>query len=88
MMVIGLLGWWYNWYLAATEGYFRIKLCLLAPLGFFGGLLFLVRPDFAGPLRPNSSRGHKLALASVIALSNARQSAALADRSVVHLSLK
>lgn len=67
MMVIGLLGWWYNWYLAATEGYFRIKLCLLAPLGFFGGLLFLVRPDFAGPLRPNSSRGHKLALASVIA---------------------
>lgn len=67
MMVLGLLGWWYNWYLAATEGYFRIKLCLFAPLGFFGGLLFLIRPEYAGPLRPNSPRAHKFALAAVIA---------------------
>ena len=66
-MLVGLAGWWYNWYLAATEGYFRIKLCVLAPLGVFGGLLFLIRPDYAGPIRPNSSRAHKFALAMVVA---------------------
>src|SRR5689334_9930563 len=33
MMAIGILGWWYNWHLANTAGYFYIKLCLLAPLG-------------------------------------------------------
>src|ERR1700730_461706 len=45
MIAIGVGGWWYNWHLAATEGQFYIKLSLLGPLGIFGGLLMLLRPD-------------------------------------------
>jgi hypothetical protein len=67
MMAIGFMGWWYNWYLAASEGYFRMKLTLLAPLGIFGGLLFLFRPQYAGPIRQDSTRAHRFALATVIA---------------------
>ncbi len=67
MIAIGAAGWWYNWHLAETEGYFRIKLCVLAPLGVFGGLLAMFRPEFAGPLRGDSTKAHKLALFAVIA---------------------
>src|SRR5215470_9644252 len=60
MIAIGLGGWWYNWHLAATEGQFYIKLCLLGPLGLAGGILMLVRPEWAGPLRSDSTRAHKI----------------------------
>ena len=66
MIAIGLGGWWYNWHLAATEGQFYIKLCLLGPLGLAGGILMLVRPEWAGPLRSDSTRAHKIALSAVV----------------------
>src|SRR5215217_6597479 len=66
MIAIGLGGWWYNWHLAATSGEFYIKLCILGPLGVAGGLLMLIRPEWAGPMRGDSTRAHKLALSAVI----------------------
>jgi hypothetical protein len=67
MMAIGALGWWYNWHLAHTAGYFYIKLCVLVPLALFGGLIAMMRPEWAGPLHANSPKSHKVALASLIA---------------------
>jgi hypothetical protein len=66
MIAIGIVGWWYNWHLLATEGHFYIKLSLLGPLGVSGGILMLVRPEWAGPLRSDSKRAHKMALFAVI----------------------
>jgi hypothetical protein len=66
MIAIGIGGWWYNWHLAATEGHFYIKLCLLGPLGLAGGILMLVRPEWAGPLQSDSTRAHKAALFAAI----------------------
>jgi hypothetical protein len=68
MIAFGLAGWWYNWHLASTEGLFYVKLCIFGPLGLFGGLLMLGRPEWAGPLRSDSSSTHKTALLSVIGL--------------------
>ncbi len=68
MIAIGLGGWWLNWHLADTEGHFYIKLCILGPLGIFGGLLMLFRPEWAGPLRKDSQPAHKAALATVVGL--------------------
>ncbi len=65
-IAIGVGGWWYNWHLAATEGQFYIKLCILGPLGLAGGILMLVRPEWAGPLRSDSTRAHKIALIAVL----------------------
>src|SRR5262249_8929589 len=67
-MVIGAAGWWYNWHLAETQGHFYIKLCILGPLGIFGGLLMLARPEWAGPIRSDSTRAHKFALGAVLGL--------------------
>jgi hypothetical protein len=66
MIAAGFAGWWYNWHLATTEGYFYIKLCVFGPLGLAGGILMLVNPDWAGPLRSDSTRAHKAALFTVI----------------------
>lgn len=66
MMAIGIAGWWYNSHLATTQGHFYLKLCLIAPLGVFGGLLALLRPEYAGPWRPDSPRAHKASLIAVI----------------------
>ena len=68
MIAVGVAGWWFNWHLAETKGEFYIKACLLGPLGIFGGLLMLLRPEWAGPLRGNSSRAHKVALFAVLGL--------------------
>ncbi|MCW5977075.1 MAG: hypothetical protein KIT09_03320 [Bryobacteraceae bacterium] len=67
IMFLGALGSWYNWRLVATEGRFLIKLCVFAPLAISGGLLILLRPEWARPLGKDSSRGHKMALIAVIA---------------------
>jgi hypothetical protein len=67
VMLLGVGGWWYNWHLLSTEGYFYIKLCLFGPLALGGGLLFMVRPEWTGPWRTDSTRGHKAALISVVA---------------------
>ena len=67
MIALGAAGWWYNASLAA-DGQFSLKLCILGPLGVFGGLLMLVRPDWAGPLRKDSSPAHKAALVGLIVL--------------------
>jgi len=67
MIAIGVGGWWYNCHLATTAGEFYIKLCLLGPLGVGGGILMLIRPEWAGPLRSDSTRAHKMALIAVIA---------------------
>jgi hypothetical protein len=67
-LAIGIAAWWYNRHLAATEGQFYIKLCILGPLGVFGGLLMLVRPEWAGPWRPDSTPAHKISLIAVIGL--------------------
>lgn len=68
MIAIGLAGRWYNWHLATTADHFYIKATLLGPLGVFGGLLLLIRPDWAGPGRKDSTPAHKAALIAVIAL--------------------
>ena len=68
MMAVGAIGWWYNWHLARTQGEFYIKLCILGPLGIFGGLLMLVRPDWAGPWRSDSPRGQKISMIAVLSL--------------------
>jgi hypothetical protein len=68
MILVGIAGWWYNAHLAATTGQFSIKLCLLGPLGVFGGLVMLLRPDWAGPWRKDSTPAHKAALIAVISL--------------------
>src|SRR6476646_2423049 len=65
-ILAGIAGWWYNRHLAATQGQFYIKLCLFGPLGVSGGLLMLIRHDWAGPLRPGSTRAQKVALFSVL----------------------
>jgi hypothetical protein len=67
-IVMSVAGWWYNRHLAETSGYFYIKLCILGPLGVFGGLLMAARPDWSGPWRADSPRGHKIALISLIGL--------------------
>ena len=67
-ILIGLVGWWYNWHTVMTEGYFNIKLTILGPLGLFGGLLMMVRPEFAGPLRPDSPKAHKMSMFVLIGL--------------------
>jgi hypothetical protein len=68
MMLGGIGGWWYNWHLAETQAQFYIRLCILGPLGLFGGFMLLVRPDWIGPLRKDSPRSQKMALIAVIAL--------------------
>jgi len=68
MILLGVAGWWYNRHLAATEAHFYIKLCIFGPLGVFGGMLMLVRPDWAGPLRPGSTPAHKIAMFTVLGL--------------------
>lgn len=68
MIALGVASWWYNWHLATTEGRFYIKLTLMGPLGVFGGLLQLVRPDWTGGLRGAVTKNHKTALFSVLAL--------------------
>jgi hypothetical protein len=62
MFFAGIAGGYYNHYLAATEGEYYIRLCVFAPLGVIGGLLMLLRPDWAGPLRSDSSRAHKTSM--------------------------
>ena len=66
-MAAGAAGWWYNEHLAATEGAFWIKLCVFVPLALAGGLLMLVRPEYAGPWRQENSRSHKAAVIAVVA---------------------
>ncbi len=68
MIIVGLAGWWCNWHLAKTEGHFYIKLCILGPLGLFGGLLVMVRPDWMGPLGKGATRAHKTAVIGLIAV--------------------
>src|SRR5438876_471162 len=68
MIAIGVAGWWFNWHLAETKGEFYIKLCILGPLGLAGGLLMALRPEWAGPLRSDSTRTHKIALFSALGL--------------------
>lgn len=66
-MAVGVAGWWYNWHLAETEGHFYIKLCLLGPLGVFGGLLMFVRPEYAGPWRSDAPVAQKASVIGVMA---------------------
>lgn len=68
-IAIGIAAVWFNWHVRTTDGYFYIKLTILGPLGVFGGLLMLFRPQWTGPIRPDSTREHKIALGLLIALS-------------------
>jgi hypothetical protein len=68
MMAAGVAGWWYNRHLAATEHQFYIKLCVFEPLAVFGGLLLVVRPEWARPMQAGSTRAHKIAVCTVMAL--------------------
>lgn len=56
LIAIGIGAWWYNAHLAATSGHFWIKLTILGPGGVFGGLLMLLRPDWAGRLDKTARR--------------------------------
>jgi len=67
-ILVGIAGWWYNWHLLITEHQYYRGLVLLGPLGLFGGLLLLLRPEWAEPLRSDSSPAHKTALISVAIL--------------------
>lgn len=67
MVLAGIAGWMYNWHLERVEGHFYIKLCVFAPLAVFGGIMMMIRPQWAGPWRTDSSRGHKVALLLLIA---------------------
>jgi len=67
-IAVGLAGWWYNWHLLLTERLFYPKLTILGPLGVFGGLLMMFRPEWSGPLRPDSTREHKMGLTALIVL--------------------
>jgi len=42
------------------------KLIVFAPLAVSGGLLMLLRPEWAGPLRKDSTWAHKTALFLVV----------------------
>lgn len=66
-LVLGFAGWWYNWHLAATRHEFYIKLCIFGPFAIFGGLLMILRPDWAGPVQAGSSKAQKTALIALIA---------------------
>ena len=66
IMALGIAGWWCNHHIAATSGRFSIKLCVFAPLAVSAGLLLLLKPGWFGRLRPDSSRGHRLAVYGVI----------------------
>lgn len=67
MMVLGVAGGWYNWYLATNEGEFSTKLCVFTPLALVGGLLMALRPEWAGPWQADSTPAHKRALIAVVA---------------------
>ena len=67
-IAIGLGAWGLNEYLLETDHAFYIKLALLGPLGFFGGLLVLIRPGWAGPITQQSTKDHKIAVCTLIAL--------------------
>jgi hypothetical protein len=67
-MAVGIAGWWYNWHLLRTAHQFYPKLTLLGPIGLFGGLLMIFRPEWTGPLRSDSSKAHKTALIVLIVL--------------------
>lgn len=67
-IVLGVGGWWYNHHLAAEEGRFYIKLCVFSALAVPGGLLMILKPEWCGPIRPQSTPAHKLALSVVIGL--------------------
>ncbi len=68
MIAVGIAAWWYNWHLATTEGSFYFKLSLMGPLGVFGGILMLIRPEWTGGLKSDSTTAHKLALFAMIGL--------------------
>jgi hypothetical protein len=68
MIVAGIAGWFYNRHLAATAGEFYIRLCIFTPLGIFGGLLMLLRPEWSGPLRKDSPRAQKTTVWTIVAL--------------------
>lgn len=68
MIFAGIGGWYYNHHLAAAEGEFYIRLFVFAPLGIFGGILLLLRPEWVGPIRKNSLRAQKVSLGVVIGL--------------------
>ena len=65
-MLFGVIAWWYNWHLAATTGGFLIKACVFVPLAESGGLLLLLRPEWAGPWRKDATRGQKTAVMAVL----------------------
>ena len=39
-----------------------MKLTVLGPLGLLGGLLMIWKPEWTGPIRPDSAKAHKTAL--------------------------
>lgn len=68
VMVLGVVGWWFNGREASVHGEFWIKLCVFVPAALAGGLLMALRPEWAGPWRSDSSREHKAALVAVLAV--------------------
>lgn len=64
----GIGGWWYNSYTAMTSHTFYLKLTIIAPTMIVAGLVTMIRPEWSGPIRKDSTLGHKLALGAVIVL--------------------
>jgi hypothetical protein len=67
-IAVGVGAWWLNWHGVATEGVISVKLTVLGPLGLLGGLLSIWKPEWTGPIRPDSTKAHKTALLGLCAL--------------------
>ena len=67
-VVLGLLSLWYNWHTLIADGEFSIKMTVFGPFAVFGGLFMAKRPEWAGPVKPDSAPGQKRAMLLVVAL--------------------
>ena len=68
LIVVGIAAWWYNWHQLRTEGVISVKLTILGPAGLLGGILMIWKPEWTGPIGPNSTKAHKTALVVLIVL--------------------
>ena len=55
-ILIGAGCWWFSWRQLVTEGSYDLRISMAGPFAFFGGLLRLFRPQWAGPLRKDSPK--------------------------------
>jgi hypothetical protein len=67
-VAVGVLAFWLSWHWLLTDHVISVKLTILGPLAVLGGLLSIWKPEYTGPLRPDSPKAHKTALLALCGL--------------------